>query len=505
MNKKQNICLCILDGWGLDNQTQHNAIYHADTPNFDRAHHQFPCTELNASGEDVGLPATQFGNSEVGHQTIGAGRIISQDIDRVTEALSSQSKTINQWLGEHSTQTIHLIGLASSGGVHSHINHFILMIQNIRTLKPSARIALHLITDGRDRPPQSVLNDLQPLYTIINRDNNLFIASIMGRYFAMDRDQNWSRTQVAYDSLVTPSENINTLEEYIEQYYQHETSGNNTPSDEFIPPKQLSHNNIKEGDLVAILNFRADRAIQLTKALTEKMDALKQSLILNSRNVLTATQYPNTSNHLHILCPPIQIKNTLGQVLSQNNITQFRLAETEKYAHVTYFFNAGTTNPEPKEHHILIPSPHVKTYDLQPDMSAQNVTESVINCNLNDSSFTVVNYANPDMVGHTGNFQATIKAIQAVDQELGKLITWAENNNVLLMITADHGNADCMFDEHNQQPHTRHTLAKVPFIVCTHDKIKLKEHGSLADIAPTILASFGIPKPHDMTGQSIYD
>ena len=506
MKNKQTICLCILDGWGEDKPTAYNAITNANTPHYNalKANHSF--TLLSASGRHVGLPNGQFGNSEVGHQTIGSGRVIPQDLTRVHNALKAPHNQINQWLNHTNPKVVHLIILASTGGVHSHIEHLLSCIQHIRQQDKRIRIAVHAITDGRDRPPRAFLEDIKPILNLIDEDSNIVLSTIIGRYYAMDRDGNWDRTALAYNILKNASLCQSDITTLINQYYDCWQDFNMpSASDEFIPPTALSRDSINAEDAVVFLNFRADRAIQLTQALTSgfKHNGQLYPPLISPERMMTATSYPNTSDDLKVLCPPENHTNTLGDVLSDHNIPQYRIAETEKYAHVTFFFNLGRSKPANLEHHILIPSPDVATYDQQPEMSAKKITDAVIATDLSSPGVIVVNYANPDMVGHSGDLNATVKAIECVDECLGRLISWQQSNDIIMLVTADHGNADCLYDEVNNQPHTRHTLAKVPFIYVSSKQPKLRVDATLADIAPTVLKALNIAKPTEMTGESI--
>ena len=506
MRNKPTICLCILDGWGEGKPTAFNAITQANTPHFDALKANHPFTLLSASGQHVGLPSGQFGNSEVGHQTIGSGRIIQHDITRVQKALHSPENQLSRWLDHTKPPIIHLIILASTGGVHSHVDHLLSCIQQIRHHNKHTRIAVHAITDGRDRPPRAFLNDIAPLLKVIDMDSNIVLSTIMGRYYAMDRDCNWDRTALAYNLLKSPNSHQDDATSSINHYYDCWQDLNMpSASDEFIPPTALSNEPIHSDDAVVFLNFRADRAIQLTQALTSgfQHDGQLHPPLIPPNRMMTATLYPNTPADIEILCPPARHTNTLGDVLSQHNIPQYRIAETEKYAHVTFFFNLGRSKPANLEHHVLIPSPNVATYDQQPEMSAKEVTDAVVATDLSTPGVIVVNYANPDMVGHSGDLNATIKAIECVDECLGRLASWQQSNDIIMMVTADHGNADCLYDELNKQPHTRHTLAKVPFIYVAHKHPNLKRDGSVADIAPTILKALDINKPYEMSGESI--
>ena len=498
------IILTILDGWGYSATSKGNAIRLAKTPTIDQLWSQYPSTLLNASGESVGLPNNQMGNSEVGHTTIGAGRIINQELVKISKSIDNKeffSNPVIQKTYQHALvlkSKIHLIGLCSDGGVHSHINHLEALIDISKTY--SIQTCLHLILDGRDTGAKEAKVFIEQIINKIANYNNINICTISGRYYSMDRDCRWSRTEKTY---ITLTENINIAKDdimtIIEQYYQQDIS------DEFIPPTRVNIGNITNNDSIIFFNFRPDRTRQLLHCFAKPNFKGFHQQSIHNLMISTFTEYDCTLS-VPIIFPPIIENNFLGQVLSDNKFKQLRIAETEKYAHVTYFFNGGIEEPFPGENRILIPSPKVETYDLKPDMSAYELTDKIIEAiRTNTYDLIVINYANPDMIGHTGNFDATIKSIEVIDKCIQQLIEAINNTHHTLIITADHGNADCMLTDDNK-PCKSHSLNPVPFILINptmNDKKILKKNGSLADIAPTILDLFNINIPQEMNGQSL--
>jgi len=501
------IILAILDGWGYSKNTKGNAIHLANTPNIDKLWKNFPTSLLSASGEDVGLPKNQMGNSEVGHTTIGAGRTINQDLVKIQKSIDSQeffsNNTINKICNiiEKRQSQLHIIGLCSDGGVHSHINHLKALIQIIKNYKHNTY--LHLITDGRDTKPKIALKFLNDISNSIKHYSNINIATISGRYYSMDRDCRWSRIEKTY-KILTEDTNINYNQNYqdiINNYY------NENISDEFIPPTRIDKGNIIDNDGILFFNFRPDRIRQLVQCFAKTNFKGFNVKKINNLVFTTFTEYdPNLK--LPTVFPAENHKNFLGQIISKHNFKQLRLAETEKYAHVTYFFNGGTEEPFPGEDRELIPSPKVDTYDIKPEMSAHQITHSLIKAiDKNLYKLIIVNYANTDMVGHTGNLEATIKSVETVDECIKKLVQKIEEVQGLLLITADHGNADYMLDKNNN-PCKSHSTNPVPFILI-NQKSKtsylLKEKGNLSDIAPTILEILNINIPQEMNGKSLID
>ena len=505
------VVLCILDGWGYRHDDAHNAIRAADTPVMDALWHAYPHTLIEASGADVGLPDDQMGNSEVGHLTIGAGRVIRQELVRISQAVRDGSLNENPELNAladrlvASGKTLHLIGLCSDGGVHSHIDHLggLLLWAAGRGLK---QVCVHVITDGRDTPTQSAPGYLNTIEAQIRKAGVGSISTICGRYWAMDRDNRWDRTEKAYRLLCNdgPAEAQSALE-VLESAYA------NGITDEFIEPTRLNPGCIAPGDGVVCFNFRPDRVRQIIRALVLSEFNDFQRDPINDLAVVTFTQY-EAGLPVAVAFPPESLDGLLGQVVSESGLRQFRTAETEKYPHVTYFMNGGIEQPYPGEDRHLVPSPRVATYDQAPAMSAEQLTDHCIAAiNKGIYALVVINYANPDMVGHTGEMNATIDAIHTVDQSVGRLLEATNRMGGTLLVTADHGNAELM-EGPDGRPWTAHTTNPVPVILVEGEKRKLPGHGNavelrsgggLADIAPTLLEILGLPQPARMTGTSL--
>ncbi len=505
------VVLCILDGWGYRHDDSHNAIRAAQTPVMDALWHAYPHTLIEASGADVGLPDDQMGNSEVGHLTIGAGRIIRQELVRISQAVRDGSIAENAELNALADQlrgsgkTLHLIGLCSDGGVHSHIDHLggLLQWAKARGLK---EVCIHAITDGRDTPPQSAEPFLNTIEAQIEKAGIGRISTLCGRYWAMDRDSRWERTEKAY-RLLTEEGTISELspQEVLKASYGAEIY------DEFLEPTRLAPGAIESGDGVVLFNFRPDRVRQLVKALVvEGFDGFERTFI-PELNVVTFTQY-EAGLPVSVAFPPESLDGLLGQVVSEAGLQQFRTAETEKYPHVTYFMNGGIEQPYPGEDRHLVPSPRVATYDQAPAMSAEQLTDNCISAvNKGIYSLVVINYANPDMVGHTGAMEATVEAIGAVDRSVGRLLEATNRMGGTLIVTADHGNAELM-EGPDGLPWTAHTTNPVPLILVEGEKRKIPGHGTavelrsgggLADVAPTLLEILGLEQPSRMTGTSL--
>nr|ARW60147.1 phosphoglycerate mutase [Laurencieae sp.] len=499
------IILTILDGWGYSEDIKGNAIKLANTPTIDKIWSNFPKSLLSASGEDVGLPKNQMGNSEVGHTTIGAGRTINQDLVRIQKSIDNEEffnnttiNTICQNISNRKSQ-LHIIGLCSDGGVHSHINHLKALIQITKNYQHNT--CLHLITDGRDTKAKIALKFLDQITEKIKNYSTTNICTISGRYYSMDRDCRWSRTEQAY-KILTEDNHIKSKKNYrelIEKYYS------DNISDEFIPPTRIHQGSISNNDGIIFFNFRPDRIRQLVQCLAKPN--FKGFSTKKIDNLIFATFTTYDSNlKLPTVFPTQNYNNFLGEIISQYNFKQLRLSETEKYAHVTYFFNGGIEEPFPGEDRELIPSPKVNTYDIKPEMSAHQITESLINAiDKNVYKLIVVNYANPDMVGHTGNLEATIKAIEVTDTCIKKVLDKVQEAKCSLIITADHGNADYMIDK-NDQACKSHSTNPVPFILINKENTKsylLRKNGNLSDIAPTILDLLQIDIPKEMNGKSL--
>ncbi|MDB6096684.1 MAG: 2,3-bisphosphoglycerate-independent phosphoglycerate mutase [Francisellaceae bacterium] len=506
------IVLLILDGWGHRLDTQYNAIAQANTPTWDTLLNTCPFTELSASGLDVGLPQGQMGNSEVGHVTMGAGRVIYQDLTRINQAIEKGDFTKNETLLKNlqtikkNQTTLHILGLVSDGGVHSHIHHIKALIKLANQLKLS-KIVVHAFLDGRDTPPKSAEIYLNDLNDCCEREGAI-IGSIMGRFYAMDRDNRWERIEAAYNALTQGKasyEAESVLSALKMAYERNET-------DEFVSPtliKKLKTDNniILDNDLLIFMNFRSDRARELSHAFLDQTFSHFPRQRIQLSNFLSLTEYdknlPST-----IIFPPTPLNNMLGEYLQNQNLKQLRIAETEKYAHVTFFFNGGIEKLYEGEDRILIDSPKVATYDLVPGMSAIEITDKLCPLIL-DKKYDVIicNFANADMVGHTGNFKATVLAIEVLDGCLARIMNALKSVNGAALITADHGNAECMFDEKSHQAHTAHTLEQVPFVYVgpTPLSITPNKKGALADIAPTIIHLLGLKPPLEMTGHSLLE
>ncbi len=514
MNIK-SVVLCILDGWGngIENN-KYNAISNANPPCWQYISSNYPKCNLSACGADVGLPGGQIGNSEVGHMNIGSGRVVMQSLQRINQEIRTIENNVNlqSFISNLKSKNgvCHMMGLVSDGGVHSHQKHISTLANKIS--QHGIKVVIHAFLDGRDTLPNSGKKCIQEFAESI-KGNDIRIATVSGRYYAMDRDNRWEGTIEAYEAIAfAKAPRYDNAVSLINENYQ------NNITDEFIRPAVIGdYQGIKPEDGVLLANFRADRMIQLASIL------LNQSGVIPARDagiygqttrttegrkrkpfssILSMMKYKEGLKIPHIF-PPISFTNTLGQVIADNKLQQLRIAETEKYAHVTFFFNCGKEEPFSGEERILIPSPKVQTYDLQPEMSAFELTEKLVEkIHSQEFALIVVNYANPDMVGHTGNIKAAEKAVLAVDDCLAKVLSVVKkSSNTALIVTADHGNVECMFDEENNTPHTAHTLNKVPFIVSC-DNLKLRD-GRLSDIAPTILQLLGIKKPDEMTGSSL--
>ncbi len=503
--------LIILDGWGYRESEKYNAISAAKKPHWDKIWQTYPHTLIDGSGNAVGLPDGQMGNSEVGHLNMGAGRIVRQDFTRIDKAINDGEfiknpvliSAVQKAINTH--KTIHIMGLLSPGGVHSHEQHIFAMFK-LAVERGTQHIYLHAFLDGRDTPPQSALPSLNRLTDLCNEYGKGKIASISGRYYAMDRDKRWDRTQLAYDLLTagTTEYHAQSAVEALSQAYQR------GETDEFVKPTaiHLIHETpitIKDDDVVIFMNYRADRARQLTRAFTEpQFQGFTRKTWPKIAEFVSLTQYA-VDIETQIAYPPEKLTHVLGEYISECGLKQLRIAETEKYAHVTFFFNGGIEKAYPGEDRILIPSSKVATYDLHPAMSAPELTDKLVEAILSKKyALIICNYANPDMVGHTGNFDATVQAIETIDNSLGKIMQAVQEVGSEVIITADHGNAECMFDERTNQPHTAHTNELVPCIYIGRPAKVAGLGGTLSDIAPTILYCMGLPQPKEMTGKSLF-
>ena len=508
MNNKLTM-LMILDGFGINENEKGNAVKLANTPNIDKLMKTCPTTQIYTSGMQVGLPDGQMGNSEVGHTNIGAGRIVYQELTKITKSIEDGDffsipelvEAIENCKKNHSK--LHILGLLSDGGVHSHIRHLFALLE-LAKRKDFEDVYVHCFLDGRDTPPASGESYIAKLEEKMKEKGVGKIASISGRFYAMDRDKRWQRVQKAYDALVNGVGNKATSAiSAIEASYQKEVF------DEFVEPTVIYSGDspvatIQNNDSVIFFNFRPDRAREITRTLVDpdfkEFETKKMKLYF-----VCFRQYDETIPNVEIAFKPETLKNTFGEYISNLGLTQLRIAETEKYAHVTFFFNGGEEKQYKGEDRILIPSPKVQTYDLKPEMSAIEVTDKVVEAiNSDKYNCIILNYANPDMVGHTGSLEAAIKAIETIDGCVERVVeAMAEKQGVILM-TADHGNAEQMIDYKTGEPHTAHTTNPVPLVLIGMQGVKLKE-GKLADLAPTMLDIIGLEKPEEMTGNSLIE
>lgn len=503
---KRPVMLVILDGFGEREQTEGNAVKAAKKPVIDALMQKYPHTLVGTSGEDVGLPEGQMGNSEVGHLNIGAGRIVYQELTRITKEIKEGGLFANKKLlhamdnAKQEGRALHLMGLLSDGGVHSHIDHLkgLLLMAKKNGLE---RVYVHAFMDGRDTPPESGAGYIAELESYMQEIGIGKIATVSGRYYSMDRDKRWERTQRAYDMIVHgQGEKFATAEECIRHSYEVNVT------DEFVIPAVIGEEDmrLKGGDSVIFFNFRPDRARQLTRSIVdEDFDGFDREYF--ETVYITMTQYDATMPNVEVAYQPQVLHNTLGEYIAAQGLSQLRIAETEKYPHVTFFFNGGREEVYRNENRILVPSPKVATYDLRPEMSAYEVTEKLVaDLKTDPKDMIILNFANPDMVGHTGVMEAAVKAVETVDSCLGRILIEMERLGGAVLITADHGNSEQMFDEEGG-PFTAHTTNKVPFILVDYKEPehRLREGGRLCDFAPTILQLMGLEKPAEMTGESL--
>jgi 2,3-bisphosphoglycerate-independent phosphoglycerate mutase len=497
----KKVILIIMDGWGLGNGKQSDAIQNADVPFVSSLYNKYPHTTLVTWGEDVGLPAGQMGNSEVGHLNLGAGRIVYQELERINVAIRKGEFQNNEILlnslnyAKVNNKSLHLMGLVSDGGVHSHIDH-LKAITSLCQEKNVENVFIHAFTDGRDTDPKSGLNYLKDLQKHLDKTTGK-IATVTGRYYAMDRDKRWERVRIAYDAIVHRKGEISSdIFSTIDSNYQKNIT------DEFLLPiinTSTPGSCIKDGDAVICFNFRTDRCREITETLTQTAfrEYGMQPLKLD---YTTITMYDHRYKNIHVIFQKDDLINTLGEVLAQHHKKQIRIAETEKYPHVTFFFSGGRELPFEGESRIMIPSPKVATYDLQPEMSANEVTDALLpEIEKKSADFICLNFANVDMVGHTGVWKAVIKAVETVDKCVGKIVTAALQNGFMVFLTADHGNADYLVNE-DGTPNTAHTKNPVPFFIIDNEWKGDLEAGKLADLAPTILTMMQLPLPPQMTG-----
>lgn len=497
--------LIILDGWGLAPASPQNAISQANTPFMNKLMKEYPTSSLLTSGEDVGLPEGQMGNSEVGHLNLGAGRVVWQELANINKAvrehtIDTQPELLKAFQKAAETgKSLHFIGLVSDGGVHSHLNH----LKHLCTLAEEHKLKnvfIHAFTDGRDTDPKSGLGYLTDLQQHLTKTTGK-IASITGRYYAMDRDKRWERIKLAYDAIVHGiGENCSDWKQGIEKSYEENVT------DEFIKPliitgeNDLPIGNIKENDVVICFNFRTDRCREITQVLTQS-DMPEFNMKTIPVHYVTMTRYDDSFKNVHVIYEKDNLSMTMGEVLEINHKTQIRIAETEKYPHVTFFFSGGREEPFKGESRIMIPSPKVATYDLKPEMSAIEVKDAIVHeLNKGETDFVCLNFANADMVGHTGVFSAAVKAIETVDSCLREVVEAGLKRDYSFIIIADHGNADMMINP-DGSPNTAHTTNPVPCVLVSNDRNAKLEAGRLADIAPTLLTMMDIPVPAEMTGK----
>ncbi|HEY0634135.1 MAG TPA: 2,3-bisphosphoglycerate-independent phosphoglycerate mutase [Gammaproteobacteria bacterium] len=504
------LMLMVLDGWGYSESSHFNAILGAHTPVWNRLWSKYPHTFIRTSGAEVGLPSGQMGNSEVGHLNLGAGRVVYQEFTRVSRAIKTGSFFTNATLTEAVDQAIannkavHILGLLSPGGVHSHEEHIHAMVE-LAVKRGAKRVYVHAFLDGRDTPPKSAAESIQLMEAKFQEIGGGRFASIIGRYFAMDRDHRWPRIQAAYD-LITGCKSDYRAPDALSGLQMAYERGE---TDEFvkataIAPEGAEAACVKDGDIVVFMNYRSDRARQITRPFIEPdFDAFERQFKPTLGSFVSLTEY-SADYRNPVAFPPERLTNGLGEYLARFGMRQLRIAETEKYAHVTFFFNGGREEPFEFEDRILIPSPNVATYDLQPEMSAAQLTDELVNA-IDSGKYDVIicNYANPDMVGHTGNYEATVKAIEALDSCIGRVVEAIERVDGEILITADHGNAEQMRGEDTGQPHTAHTSNVVPFVYVGRQALELESIGALADVAPTMLYLMGMAQPVEMNGHSL--
>ncbi|AEJ07328.1 phosphoglyceromutase [Stutzerimonas stutzeri] len=502
------LVLIILDGFGHSDSPDFNAIHAARKPVYDRLLATQPHGLISGSGMDVGLPDGQMGNSEVGHMNLGAGRVVYQDFTRVTKAIRDGEFFTNPTIcaavdkAVGAGKAVHILGLLSDGGVHSHQDHLVAMAE-LAAQRGAEKIYLHAFLDGRDTPPKSAQHSIELLQATFTRLGKGRIASLIGRYFAMDRDNRWDRVQQAYELIVDGKAEYRSdyaVDGLIAAYERGE-------SDEFVKATGIGEPvRVEDGDAVVFMNFRADRARELTRCFVEPgFKEFERARVPQLAEFVMLTQYA-ASIPAPAAFAPEALTNVLGEYLANNGKTQLRIAETEKYAHVTFFFSGGREEPFPGEERILIPSPQVATYDLKPEMSAPEVTDRIVEAIENQRyDVIVVNYANGDMVGHTGVFEAAVKAVECLDSCVGRIVEALDKVGGEALLTADHGNVEQMEDAMTGQAHTAHTCEPVPFIYIGKRNVSIREGGVLADVAPTMLTLLGMPVPQEMTGRSIVE
>ena len=504
--KVKTVVLLILDGWGNSDEHEFNAIYAAKKPVFDRLLKERPHTEISTSGASVGLPAGQMGNSEVGHLNLGAGRVVYQEITRISRSIRTGSFFENRTLTDavdlaiENNKAVHIVGLLSPGGVHSHEDHIHAMMK-LAVERGVSRVYLHAFTDGRDMPPKSAEASITKTGQLFAELGTGRIATLVGRYFAMDRDHRWDRVQCAYDLMI----DSNAKFEAADPVSALKMAYDRGETDEFVKPTRIGEPvTIDDGDVVINMNFRSDRARQITRPFIElDFDGFNRDSSPKLGRYVSLTEY-NRDFDIPVAFPPERLKNVFGEYISRLGLHQLRIAETEKYAHVTFFFNGGREEPFEGEERTLVPSPQVATYDLMPEMSAHQLTDDFVEA-IDSGKYDAIicNYANGDMVGHTGNFDAAVSAIETLDQCLGRVLQAVHRSGSEILITADHGNAEQMMDAKVDQPYTAHTTNPVPLIYVGEKPVELLPSGALCDISPTLLDLMGLKVPVEMTGRSL--
>jgi len=506
-NGARPMVLLIMDGWGYSESPRHNAIAAARTPVWDELWKQRPHTLIRTSGAAVGLPADQMGNSEVGHLNLGAGRVVYQEFTRVSRAIKTGSFFTNLTLTDavdkaiESGRAVHILGLLSPGGVHSHEEHIHAMVE-LAVQRGAKKVFLHAFLDGRDTPPSSAAGSIQAMQAVFDRLQGGRFASVIGRYYAMDRDHHWPRIQAAYD-LITLGKSEFVAPDAMNALDQAYARGE---GDEFVKatsivPPGTQPVRIEDGDVLVFMNYRSDRARQITRPFIEDdFDGFVRTARPKLAVFVSLTEYKSDFN-VQVAYPAERLKNVFGEYLANHGLRQLRLAETEKYAHVTFFFNGGIEEPFDGEDRILVKSPMVATYDLQPEMSLVEVTDHLVSA-IESGTYDVIicNYANPDMVGHSGKFEAAVKAIEAVDHALARVVQALEQSGGEMLITADHGNAEQMQDETTGQPHTAHTSNLVPLVYVGQRHTVMSENGALSDIVPSMMYLMNLEIPPEMTG-----
>lgn len=504
----KRVLLCIMDGWGISkNHPEFDATKLANPVHVEKLEKEYPTISIHADGQYVGLPEGQMGNSEVGHLNLGAGRVVHQDLSRINRAIKDGSFFKNDKFlmainhAKENNSALHIFGLVSTGGVHSSLNHLLALI-DMAAQNGLKKVYVHAFLDGRDTPPQSACTFLQPVEDELKKHGLPPVATIIGRYYIMDRDNRWDRVEKGYNALLLgEGEHAATACEGVKASYER---GDN---DEFVLPTVIGgeESRIHDNDSVIFINYRPDRAREVSKALNfADFDGFERKKVLKNLCYVTMTSY-NEDFTFPVAFPKEHLVNILGDVLEANGVHQFRTAETEKYAHITFFFNGGIDEAQPHETRALVPSPKVATYDLQPEMSAPAVCENVLKAVENpEYGFVLVNFANPDMVGHTGVIEAAEKACHVVDECVGKIADACVKNGVTMLLTADHGNSEVMVNPETGKPQTAHTTNKVPFVLINGPKgVQLKEDGALCNIAPTVLQLLGIQKPAEMDCESL--